>query len=498
MTTLAMTQPFLRRLFERLDSAPQPVGAEAERVLAQWRAARRGVAPPLATWIASPRGGFVFRKREGQRDYELLSGAEALAPLLSSSESARLSACADRRAAVRLRRLFDEALRIGEPVLAIFTLVEQGRDIASVELIAAPLALADGALGAVAGALSVSRFIFPAPARPMRAPAQPGLVLFALGSSATLGEQVAREIGIELSPHEERRFEDGERKIRPLADVRGRDVQIVTSLHGEAGETGADKLLRLLFFIGALRDAGAAKTTAITPYLCYARKDRRTKPRDPVTTRMVAQLLEAIGADAVVTIDAHNVAAFENAFRIEAVALDAQALLARHFVQRIGDAPAAVVSPDLGGEKRAELFRLRLEATLGRPIAKAFMDKHRSMGQVSGEIFAGDVAGRTAIVLDDLISGGGTMARAAAACRANGAARILLAATHGLFARGGATLRDVEVDEIVVTDCVPIAADVATAFGAKLTVLGVAPLLARAIERLHGGGSIDDLLERGP
>ncbi|OBS53996.1 ribose-phosphate pyrophosphokinase [Methylosinus sp. 3S-1] len=332
----------------------------------------------------------------------------------------------------------------------------------------------------------------------MRAPAQPGLVLFALGSSATLGEQVAREIGIELSPHEERRFEDGERKIRPLADVRGRDVQIVTSLHGEAGETGADKLLRLLFFIGALRDAGAAKTTAITPYLCYARKDRRTKPRDPVTTRMVAQLLEAIGADAVVTIDAHNVAAFENAFRIEAVALDAQALLARHFVQRIGDAPAAVVSPDLGGEKRAELFRLRLEATLGRPIAKAFMDKHRSMGQVSGEIFAGDVAGRTAIVLDDLISGGGTMARAAAACRANGAARILLAATHGLFARGGATLRDVEVDEIVVTDCVPIAADVATAFGAKLTVLGVAPLLARAIERLHGGGSIDDLLERGP
>jgi ribose-phosphate pyrophosphokinase len=498
MTTLATTQPFLRRLFERLDFAPQPAGAEAKHVLAQWRAARRGVAPALAEMIASLRGGFAFRKIAGERDYELLRGAQALAPLLASSEGARLRACADRRAAVRLRRLFDEVLRIGEPALVEFTLVENGRDIAGVELIAAPLALADGALGAVAGALSVSQFVFPAPARPMREPTQPGLALFALGSSVTLGESIAREMGLELSPHEERRFEDGERKTRALVDVRGRDVHIVSSLHGEAGETGADKLMRLLFFIGALRDAGAAKVTAVTPYLCYARKDRRTKPRDPTATRTVAQLLEAVGTDAVVTIDAHNVAAYENAFRIEAVALDAQALLARHFVQRIGDAPAAVVSPDLGGEKRAELFRLRLETMLARPIAKAFMDKHRSMDHVTGEIFAGDVAGRTAIILDDLISGGGTMARTAAACRANGAARVLLAATHGLFTRGGETLRDVAADEIVVTDSVPIAAEVAAALGAKLVVLGVAALLARTIERLHGGGSIDDLLERGP
>ncbi|MBY6243557.1 ribose-phosphate pyrophosphokinase [Methylosinus sp. Sm6] len=498
MTTLAVTQPFLRRLFERLDFAPQPVGAESKRVLAQWRAMRRGVAPPLAEMVSALRGGFAFRKLAGARDYELLRGAAASAPLVSLREGARLGACANRRAAVRLRRLFDEILRVGEPALVEFTLVANGRDIAGVELLAAPLALADGTLGAVAGALSVSPFDSAAPARPARARAESALALFALGSSAEIGENIAREIGIALSPHEERRFEDGERKIRPLACVRGRSVYVISSLHGEQSESGADKLLRLLLFIGALRDAGAAKITAVAPYLCYARKDRRTKPLDPVATRTVAQLLEAVGVDAVVAIDAHNVAAFENAFRIEAVALDAQALFARHFVQRIGQAPAAVVSPDLGGEKRAELFRQRLEALLGRAVAKGFMDKHRSMGEVTGEIFAGDVAGRTVVILDDLISSGGTMARTAAACRANGAARVCLAATHGLFARGGATLRDAEVDEIVVTDSVPPPADAVAALGARLVVLGVAPLLARTIERLQSGGSIDDLLEQGP
>lgn len=498
MTTLAVTPPFLRRLFERLDFAPQPSGAEPKRVLAQWRAARRGVAPLLADLVGG-RAGFVFRA-EREHDYALVCGDEAAAPLLGAlRDGALLRGAAHKRGAVRLRRLFDEVLRIGEPALATFTLIEHGRDTACVELLAAPLALADGTLGAIIGALSIERFETAAPARPARAPVSPGLLLFALGSSADLGERIAREMGVALAPHEERRFADGERKIRPLVGVRGRHVFVVSSLYGEAGESGADKLLRLAFFIGALRDAGAAKVTAVTPYLCYQRKDRRTKPRDPLATRSVAQMLEAIGTNAIVTIDAHNVAAFENAFRIEAIALDAQALFARHCVARIGAAPAAVVSPDLGGEKRAELFRLRLESLLGRAVGKGFMDKRRSMGVVSGEIFAGDVAGRTVVVLDDLISSGGTMARVAAACRAHGAARVCLAATHGLFAPGAeAVLRAAPVEEIVVTDCVPISSPIAASLGARLTVLGVAPLLARAIERLHGGGSINDLLESGP
>jgi ribose-phosphate pyrophosphokinase len=306
-------------------------------------------------------------------------------------------------------------------------------------------------------------------------------------------------LNITLAPHEERRFEDGERKVRPLVGVRGKDVYVLSSLDGETGDSGADKLMRLLFFIGALRDAGAGRITAVAPYLCYARKDRRTKPLDPVATRYVAQLLESVGANRIVAIDAHNVAAFENAFRIESVALDAQALFARYFAHRLGAEPIAVVSPDLGGEKRAELFRQRLETMLARPVAKAFMDKHRSMGAITGEIFAGDVAGRAVVVLDDLISSGGTMARAARACRANGATRLFLAATHGLFARDAeATLREAPIEEIVVADTVTPSETVAQRLRGRLVTIGVAPLLAEAIARLHSGGSIDELLEAGP
>ncbi|BBU60891.1 hypothetical protein MSC49_08260 [Methylosinus sp. C49] len=502
MTTLAETQPHLKRLFERIDLAPRPIGVETSRALEHWRASRRGVAPTFADVVADLRhGGFAFRAVPEARDYEIVIGAKAAAPLLGAvAEGARLSEAPNRRGAVRLRRLFDEALRAGEPALVEFTLVEKGRDRAGVELLAAPLALADGALGAVLGALNIQRYEAPAPTHEPQPPAkEEAVTLFALGSSRALGERVARELAITLSPHEERRFEDEERKTRPLVGVRDKDVYVLASLEGETGDSGADKLLRLLFFIGALRDAGAARVTAVTPYLCYARKDRRTKPLDPVATRYVAQLLEAIGADRIVTIDAHNVAAFENAFRIEAVALDAQALLARYFAQRLGAEPAAIVSPDLGGEKRAELFRQRLETILAHPVAKGFMDKHRSMGEIAGEIFAGDVAGRAVVILDDLISSGGTMARAARACRANGATRIFLAATHGLFARDAEiTLREAPIEEIVVTDTVTPSEAVALRLRGRMVTLGVAPLLAKAIARLHGGGSIDELLDTGP
>lgn len=504
MTTLAVTQPPLRRLFERLDFAPKPGGEDLKFVFDRWKTARgRNVAPPLADMLGRAddlfEKAFIYRADEGKRDYALVKGAGTIRPLLGAvTDGARLSVAEGRRGAVRLRRLFDEVRRVGEPALVEFTLVEKGRDLASVELLAAPLAEDGGAIGAVLGALSIRPFETSAPARPPRARAA-GPAVLALGSSRDLGVGIAREIGIELTPHEDRTFEDGEHKIRPLASVRDRDAYVVHSLHGEGRETGADKLLRLLFFIGALRDAGAARVTAVVPYLCYARKDRQTKPRDPVATRYVAQLFEAVGADRVVVVDVHNVAAFQNAFRVETVALDAQAVFARHFAAKIGDAPAAVVSPDLGGEKRAELFRQRLEATLARPVAKGFMDKHRSMGEVSGELFAGDVTGRTAIILDDLISSGATMARTAAACRAHGATRVFLAATHGLFSHGAeAALRAAPVDEIVVTDTVPLSPLIAERLGERLTVVSVAGLLARAIERLHGGGSLTELTERGP
>lgn len=325
------------------------------------------------------------------------------------------------------------------------------------------------------------------------------LLIFALGSSHAFGAEVARRLGVACAPHEERAFEDGEYKLRPLASVRGGDVYLIFSLYREADASSAEKLLKLLFFIGALKDSGAARVTAVVPYLAFSRKDRRTKPRDPITTRYVAQLFDAMRTDAVMTIDVHNLAAFENAFRCETIPLDAHALFARHLAPRLGDAPVAVVSPDLGGEKRAELFRQKLESRLGRPVAKAFVDKTRSEGRVTGELFAGDVAGRTAIILDDLIAGGGTIARTAAACRAHGAASIHAVATHGVFTeKTPATLMGAGLDAILLTDSVPLADAAALTLHDQLTVLPLAELFAQAIGRRHGNGSISDLLANGP
>ncbi|WP_442755034.1 ribose-phosphate diphosphokinase [Methylocystis sp. JAN1] len=326
-------------------------------------------------------------------------------------------------------------------------------------------------------------------------------VLFALGASRVFGEAVAERLGVGLSPMEERDFEDGEFKQRPLTSVRGRDIYAMSSLYGEAGASAADKLLRLLMFIGALKDSGAARVTAVTPYLCFSRKDRRTKPRDPVATRYVGQLFEAMRADALMTVDVHNIAAFENAFRIETIPLDAHALFARHLTALIGDAPVAVVSPDLGGEKRAELFRQRLERMLKRPVAKAFMDKTRSEGRVTGDIFAGDVDGRVAIILDDLIAGGGTVARAATACRAHGAARTFVAATHGVFAAAAPDiLQKAPIDRVMITDSVQLRTGDATAGALKerLEIVPLAPLFAEAIRRRRDNSSITQLLAEGP
>jgi ribose-phosphate pyrophosphokinase len=141
------------------------------------------------------------------------------------------------------------------------------------------------------------------------------LLLFGLHGSRELAESVAARLEVSLAPHEEREYEDGEHKTRPLLNVRGNDAFVLHSLHGDDAQSGNDKLCRLLFFCGALKDAGAAQVTAVAPYLCYARKDRRTKPNDPIITRYVAAMFEAMGVDRLITVEVHNVAAFENAFR---------------------------------------------------------------------------------------------------------------------------------------------------------------------------------------
>ncbi|MGZ3158103.1 MAG: ribose-phosphate diphosphokinase [Burkholderiaceae bacterium] len=322
------------------------------------------------------------------------------------------------------------------------------------------------------------------------------LSIFALNSSRKFGEEVSRQLDIALSAHEEREFEDGEHKARPLVSVRGKDVFVIQSLHGEEQQSGNDKLCRLLFFIGALKDAAAARVTAVVPYLAYSRKDRKSKPRDPVTTRYVAALFEAVGTDVVMTLDVHNLAAYQNAFRCGAEHLEANKLFVAHFAPLLHQREVVVVSPDAGGIKRAEQFRQRLMRVLGKPVGAAFAEKHRSGGVVSGEMLVGDVKGKDAIIIDDLISTGNTIIRTAKSCQSLGAARVFAAATHGLFTGdANAVLVDPVLERIVVTDSVPPFRVNEDAVKAKLTVLSTTTLFAEAIHRLHVGGSVVELLE---
>ena len=248
--------------------------------------------------------------------------------------------------------------------------------------------------------------------------------LFALHGSHHLGAAVASEINVELDGLEEREFPDGEHKSRPLVSVRGEDVYVLHTLHGADGRSAADRLLRLLFFIATCRENGAARITAVVPYLAFMRKDQQTKPRDPVTSRYVAQLFEAVGTDMVATVDVHNVAAFQNAFRRGSTLLTMQPAFIAKIGELAGDGRVVILSPDSGGMRRAHLLHEAYAESTGRSAGLAMMEKHRSEGKVTGDLFAGEVKGTDVFIVDDMISTGGTMLRAARACRSRGAGRV--------------------------------------------------------------------------
>jgi len=313
------------------------------------------------------------------------------------------------------------------------------------------------------------------------------MLLFGLQGSRELADRVARRLDVALAEHEERNFEDGEHKARPLQDVRGQDAFVLHSLHGDDSESGNDKLCRLLFFCGALKDAGARSVTAVVPYLCYARKDRRTKPNDPITTRYVAAMFEAVGIDRVMTVEVHNIAAFENAFRCPTWHIESAPLLVAHFAPLLNGQSVVAVSPDAGGAKRAEQFRQALEQLSGRDVGSAYMEKYRSSGVVTGELLAGDVSGKAAVIVDDLVSTGGTLIRAAEACRRAGATKVFAAAAHGLFVGGAPALfASPALDSITVTDTIPPFRVAKPDLG-RLTALDISEAIARAISACRDG-----------
>lgn len=311
------------------------------------------------------------------------------------------------------------------------------------------------------------------------------MLLFAPGHSVAFARRVADCLGVTLANSEEREFGGGEHKMRPLDDVHNQDVFVIQSLCADEHASANDKLCRLLFFLGALKDAGARRVTAVVPYFAYARKDRRTQSQDPVITRYVAQMFEAMGVDCVVALDIHNEAAFDNAFRCQAVRLDAGETFAASLASEVGTAQVVVASPDIGGVKRAQLFREGLARKLGREVGFAFLEKRRSAGVVSGDMLVGDVQNRTLVLYDDLIASGTTILRASKVAHRAGASRIYVAAPHAAFLPEATQLfASQDIHAVLVSDSIPLAPGFANIPGERLRVCSVAPLIANMI-RAH-------------
>jgi ribose-phosphate pyrophosphokinase len=264
----------------------------------------------------------------------------------------------------------------------------------------------------------------------------------------------------------------------------------------------AERLLRLLFLLCGLKDAGAVQRIAIVPYLAYARKERRTQLRDPVNTRYVAQLLEAAGIDRIVALDVHNPAALDNSFRVPVDHLTALPMMADHFARHLGPVPLTVVSPDVGGIKRAQIFREMLQRRTQQEVELAFIEKRRAQDVVTSGALVGDVANRHVVIIDDLCASGGTLIRASELCCRARPSGVHAAVTHAPLATGLAALLAVPtLTSVLITDSVGLPHTRAVAPAAsngKLVTLPVGPLLGQAIRRMLSGKPVAPLLENWP
>jgi ribose-phosphate pyrophosphokinase len=313
--------------------------------------------------------------------------------------------------------------------------------------------------------------------------------LYALRETVNFALGVAAKLAVPLEPVETRAFHDGERKIRPLDDPAGADAYVFQSLHGGPERRVHDRLCALLFFIATLKDHGARRVTAVTPYMAYARKERRTKPFDPLGMRYMAQLLEAAGADRILALEPHDRGAFENAFRIPVRILDlrdmldgAEGPLARWLADT--DGPLFVASPDPGGVKRAQLLAEALAAWLGCAVESAFVEKRRSSETLARGARSGGLAGARILLVDDLIVSGATLVRAADAFLESGAAEVRAVAAHGLFDEAAAVaLAASPLSAIAVSDAAAPGWDP----GPKFEIIPVAATFAAAIADLAKG-----------
>jgi ribose-phosphate pyrophosphokinase len=308
------------------------------------------------------------------------------------------------------------------------------------------------------------------------------LQLFAGNSNRPLATQIGEALGARLGNAMVGTFRNGEVRVRIEDNVRGADVFVLQSLCPPIHH----HIWELLLMLDALKRASARRITAVVPYYAYARQERKTAGREPISARVLADVITRAGADRVLTMDLHA-PAIEGFFDIPVDHLRAVKLLAAYFAD-LGLHDAVVVSPDVGGVARANDFRQRLKLPL------AIIAKHRPTADLVEVVeMVGDVHGRPAIVLDDMISTGGTIIEAAHELRQRGATTVYACATHGVFAIDALdALARAPVERWVVTNTIPLPAD---AHLPNLQVISVAPLLAESIRRIHENLSVSGLFD---
>ncbi len=303
-----------------------------------------------------------------------------------------------------------------------------------------------------------------------------------IGGSANpeLAARISSELGVPLTDPRLRRFPDGEINVKIEDSMRGHDVFVIQPTSPPVNE----HLMELFIILDALRRASAGRVTAVIPYYGYARKERKTQPREPISAKLVANFITLAGADRLLLLDLHA-EAIEGFFDVPTDHLSPFRIFADHLRTLNLNRPI-VIAPDAGGGRRAEAVANQLQV----PIAFGYK---RRPDEDSVEVIAvsGDVAGRDCIVVEDIITTGGTITKLAQALRTQGAKRVVIAATHPVLSAGAVDrLKQAKIEEVIVTDSVPIPPESA---GPPLKILSVAPLLAEAIIRVHENRSVSEL-----
>jgi ribose-phosphate pyrophosphokinase len=312
------------------------------------------------------------------------------------------------------------------------------------------------------------------------------LMLFSGRAHPELAEEIATAIGIGVSPTDLRDFADGEIYARFQESVRGCDAFVVESMTSPVNEW----IMETLVMCDALKRGSAKRITVVVPYYPYARQDKKSRGREPISARLIADLYKTAGADRILTVDLHT-SQIQGFFDGPVDHLFALPMLADHIAANYDLSNVTVVAPDSGRVRVAERWTQRLGGT---PLA--FIHKTRDLNVANSVVanrVVGEVAGRTCILVDDMIDTAGTITKAAEALFNDGAAAVVVAATHGILSGAAIDrLKNSRISEIVLTNTLPIGSE--KQFD-KLTVLSIAPLVARAISEVFADGSVTSLFD---